>query len=137
MSRLVLALATLAWSGVVAAVPAGAGGLDPLAAHRGIHRVLLVSAPTDHDPTLVLQRAAYAAMQAGASERDLVLVEVVGQTVGARAIRQQFGLDPTFEAILVGKDGGAKLRSSTVLGADDLFPVIDAMPMRRREMKRD
>ena len=138
MPRLALSLATLAWSGLLAGmVPAGAGGPDPLAAHRWRHRVLLAAAPTARDPTLALQRAAFAAMRAGARERDLVLVEVVGETAQARAVRQRFGLDPSgFAAILVGKDGGEKLRSARALDAQQLFPVIDAMPMRQSEMKR-
>ena len=39
-----------------------------------------------------------------------------------------------FEVLLVGKDGGVKLRQETPLSVDDLFATIDAMPMRQREM---
>lgn len=37
--------------------------------------------------------------------------------------------------VLVGRDGGARLRSDEPLPACDLFARADAMPMRRREMR--
>jgi len=40
-----------------------------------------------------------------------------------------------FASILVGKDGGVKLRSNAPVSAERLSNVIDAMPMRRREMR--
>ncbi|MEL6844299.1 MAG: DUF4174 domain-containing protein, partial [Bacteroidota bacterium] len=42
-----------------------------------------------------------------------------------------------FVAILIGKDGGRKLRrEGNVLEEPDLFPLIDSMPMRQREMRQ-
>jgi hypothetical protein len=38
--------------------------------------------------------------------------------------------------LLVGKDGGVKLSSSSPLSASTLFGTIDAMPMRIDEMRR-
>ena len=50
--------------------------------------------------------------------------------------RSQYGVDPeTFVVILVGKDGGEKLRSTEVVRLEKLYGTIDAMPMRRREMR--
>ncbi|MFD2915624.1 DUF4174 domain-containing protein [Psychroserpens luteus] len=43
--------------------------------------------------------------------------------------------DKTFEVILVGLDGGEKLRQNSVLTTDKLFSLIDGMPMRRAEIK--
>ncbi|AXV17407.1 hypothetical protein CYG48_12565 [Neorhizobium sp. SOG26] len=36
-------------------------------------------------------------------------------------------------AVLVGKDGGIKLKTTDVLGESDLFGLIDRMPMRQNE----
>jgi hypothetical protein len=44
--------------------------------------------------------------------------------------------DSTFEAILVGLDGGEKLRDQQPFTLERLFAVIDAMPMRRSELRR-
>ena len=41
-----------------------------------------------------------------------------------------------FAVILIGKDGTEKYRTNTLLQTKELFAVIDAMPMRRAEMKR-
>ena len=40
-----------------------------------------------------------------------------------------------YQFILVGKDGGEKLRADTIIDTKQLFATIDAMPMRREEMK--
>lgn len=37
--------------------------------------------------------------------------------------------------ILIGKDGGVKLRKKFVVEATEIFELIDQMPMRRSEMK--
>ncbi|MEO0341702.1 MAG: DUF4174 domain-containing protein, partial [Bacteroidota bacterium] len=42
----------------------------------------------------------------------------------------------SFLFILIGKDGGVKLRSTSVVPLDDLFALIDGMPMRRAEIRR-
>ena len=45
--------------------------------------------------------------------------------------------DNSFTFILVGRDGGEKLRSSEVVSAEKLFGLIDAMPMRKDDMRRN
>jgi hypothetical protein len=42
-----------------------------------------------------------------------------------------------FYAILIGKDGSEKLRSASAIDTEKLFGTIDAMPMRRQEMKNE
>lgn len=49
---------------------------------------------------------------------------------------KKYGADPDeFTVILIGKDGFEKYRTNKVLSTDQLFSIIDAMPMRRQEMK--
>ena len=40
-----------------------------------------------------------------------------------------------FEVVLIGLDGGVKLRQTLVLSCQKLFGTIDVMPMRRAEMR--
>ena len=40
-----------------------------------------------------------------------------------------------FEVILIGLDGGVKLRQTLLLSKEKLFALIDGMPMRRQELK--
>lgn len=133
LSTTVLAVALFA----MAAFPGQAAPKsdDPLAVYRWKARVLVALAPDPNDPKLARQRQIYEAMKAGANERDLALVEAIGTSPEARALRRTFAVDAGFHAVLVGKDGGSKLASSDPLGPDQLFPLIDAMPMRQSEMR--
>lgn len=116
------------------AAPAAA---DPLSAHRGVSRLLVLSAPDAADRRLTAQRAALAAVRPDLGERDLVVVEAVGGGPDAVAVRRRLGLpSDAFRVVLVGKDGGAKITSAEPIPPGRLFATIDAMPMRRDEMGR-
>ncbi len=97
-------------------------------------RVLLLFAPNGTDPALLRQRAILAKAGPAAAERDLLAVEVIGNDPWDAGLRHKFdaGID-RFRAVLVGKDGGAKMTSAEPFEATRLFEVIDAMPMRRGE----
>lgn len=135
-----LAAAVLLTPGTEAAVP------DPLQRYTGKSRVLLVFAPGEDDPMLTEQRRILTAAAQGTGKRDLVVVEIVGTQASGpamstedapNALRKRFGVPPAaFRVVLVGKDGGAKLSEAAPIAADRLFAVVDAMPMRRREMGR-
>ncbi len=45
--------------------------------------------------------------------------------------------DENFEVILIGLDGGIKLRVSEIVTTKSLFSTIDRMPMRRSELNRN
>ena len=103
---------------------------------RWERRVLIVSAPTATDPALAEQRRILANWKTNAAARDLTVVEIVGDTVRgagdpAAALRRKYHLPATFTAILIGKDGGEKLRSAKPFPAAALEATIDAMPMRK------
>jgi hypothetical protein len=99
-------------------------------------RVLIVSAVNAGDAELAEQRRILAAWKTNAAARDLTIVEVVGDTVrgvgdSAAALRRRYHLPTAFTAILIGKDGGEKLRSAKPFPAAALEATIDAMPMRK------
>lgn len=53
-----------------------------------------------------------------------------------QALRKRFHVAPeAFAVILVGKDGGEKLRSDRPVTWERLQSTIDAMPMRQQEMR--
>jgi hypothetical protein len=135
--RTVLAALGLAAVGpVVAPGRASARGLDAL---RWRKRVVLVFAPPD-DPRVGDQRAVLARLGIAGDDRDLLLVAVQGDRVvpseeGAEALRRRYGVQAReFLVLLIGKDGGVKLRTPRVLDAGLLARTVDAMPMRRSEM---
>ncbi len=99
-------------------------------------RVLIVAAPTAGDATLAEQRRILAGWKANAAARDLSIVEIIGDQVrgasdSAAALRRKYHMPTTFTAILIGKDGGEKLRSARPFSAAALEATIDAMPMRK------
>ena len=93
----------------------------PAIAER-VGRTLIAYAPSETDAALLRQRELLRPVAAGMAERDLALVTIIGQR-------------PAFEAVLIGKDGGEKLRSMAPIPPGRLFETIDAMPMRRQEMR--
>ena len=118
---------------------------SPLQPYVDHDRVLVVSAPSTSDAELRVQEAAIAGEMGGMGERDLVVIRVVGgeakddrgRSLDAAAVRHAAGLEAgRFGAALVGKDGGVKMRRHTAIPIAELFSTIDAMPMRRQEMKR-
>jgi len=116
---------------------------------RWKHRILLVFTPHDALPSYQRQRAEWERAKDGMKERDLLWITLSpGQAASAagRAIspasqqqlRRDFGVKPgEFVVILVGLDGGTKLRAMEPVGADSLFALIDSMPMRQNELQRD
>jgi hypothetical protein len=108
-----------------------------VAAMRWERRVVLISAPSAKDAAFARQREILSRWRSEADDRDLTVVEVIGDQVSGAsdsgmALRRKYRLsDAGFTAILIGKDGGEKLRSHKPLPAARLEAVIDAMPMRQ------
>lgn len=96
---------------------------DDLAPYRWQNRILIIRAPGTTDPSYREQAAALVAAYPGLVERDL-------------RVFTAFGVE-RFSIELIGKDGGTKERRNTVLPPAELFAIIDAMPMRRAEMRRE
>ena len=69
----------------------------------------------------------------GVSERD---IEIHSYNISDSKAKQ-WKVQPSkaFTFILIGKDGGEKMRSDTVVSTQQLFAIIDAMPMRKEEIK--
>jgi hypothetical protein len=142
MSR--IAVATLV--AAIAAIALDASDASAMSNYRWKYRPLLVFADGTASAALAQQRTIVAASRTGLAERKIVVVWVIGDAVNselgpapaqsAGALRARFGASTTsFRAVLVGKDGGAKMSQSTPLDAARLFATIDAMPMRRDEMR--
>jgi hypothetical protein len=102
--------------------------------YRLTHRPVLIFADSETEPAYVEQRAALQEAVDGLVERDIVVLSDTDPADQA-PLRRLFGAEG-FEVLLIGKDGGLKLRQGEPIGVDALFAVIDAMPMRRQEMGR-
>jgi hypothetical protein len=84
-------------------------------------RLLVITAPSLKDDAYRTQAALLLPALAGLNERDFV-------------VQIQFGTT-SFSVVIIGKDGGEKLRRTTPLSSEELFAIVDAMPMRRAEMR--
>jgi Domain of unknown function (DUF4174) len=110
---------------------------DPLSRYRWTARVLVLLAADPENPDLAEQKRQIECLKDGAAERDLVIVQLPAGSAEAKVLRMQLGLgNEPFQAVLVGKDGGAKLRATKPITAPELMATIDAMPMRQDEMRR-
>jgi hypothetical protein len=108
-------------------------------------RPLLLFAPADSDPRLVETMRRIDASRCDFVDRDIVLGRIVtegtstlgGQVVDtnqARRLLSEFGIGAdSFSVVLIGKDGGEKLRVANVPDLQAIYAVIDGMPMRARE----
>ncbi len=136
------------------ALSAGASGSDVedavnLDQYQWTKRLLLAFAPTRGEPLLRELHESLVARAADVADRDLVVFEVVesgASTVSgepldaatAELLRERFHVPGgAFSVVLVGKDGGVKLERRDRTSLEEIFELIDSMPMRQREMRRD
>jgi hypothetical protein len=121
---------------------------------RECYRPLLVFAPGAGDARLAAQRDALDHDADDMMDRNVLLVPIVAGGAGGfqapldapyvvlggaemAEARRRFGVAAgSFRVVLLGEDGGVKLRSSEPVGVDRLNSLIDGMPMRRLEMQR-
>ncbi|WP_161597124.1 DUF4174 domain-containing protein [Dyadobacter flavalbus] len=72
------------------------------------------------------------------SERDIEITSVPGSARYADQWKKwKIDTSEAFTFILIGRDGGEKLRSNEMVKTNQLFGLIDAMPMRKREMESE
>lgn len=111
-------------------------------------RPLLLFAPSPNSPMYRSIPDSLSAHQDQIQERHMVIIEVFQNGLvridgksdsrrTAESFRQQFSAkEGELTAILVGKDGGLKLRQNGNLDLGKIFSIIDTMPMRQQEMRK-
>jgi hypothetical protein len=108
-----------------------------LSTHQWKDRVIVIFAPAAADANAVQQRASLEADPQAIAGRDLVVIEVIGDLPNATALRRQYGVPvDQFAVLLIGKDGGEKLRAAAPVEPSEIFRLIDSMPMRQREIRQ-
>jgi len=144
--RLALMLIVLVASTSLGSATAAAAELSD---YRWERRPLLLFAPTDSDPRVVETLGRIEASRCDFVSRDMVVGLVLtegnstldGQVINAdesqRLVNQYAIGENAFSVLLIGKDGGEKLRVTEVPDLQAIYAVIDGMPMRSREMGAD
>ena len=121
---------------------------DPLAGLRGEKRVLLLFSKSRSLSTLDRFVDLLRERRPDLEERDMVVLVTAGSdpTYSAigytslpsganRDLRRRFEPQRSgLTVVLVGKDGTEKARFRSVVDPDAIFALVDAMPMRQREI---
>jgi hypothetical protein len=104
--------------------------------YRDKNRLLLIFAPSPQDPRYLEQRRLLEGSEMELDERDLRVLEFFEDGSQAAAW-ERFEVAPgMFIAVLIGKDGDEKERFMAPANSTELFALIDRMPMRRRELRK-
>lgn len=123
------------------------GTSQDLSSHRWENRLLLILVNNIDQQVYQDQVAELSRDIAGVEDRRLIVYTIKPDefATGLKALAwtpsddlyaSNKQLDGDFEVVLVGLDGGIKLRQAELLKNDKLFAFIDAMPMRRNELRK-
>ena len=126
--RFTVPLIAMAVSGQPA--DAGADAMSPL---LGRSRPVVILSDARDDPRVARQVASLDRFKAGCDERE---IEVLREGEPDGPLRRRLGVaGHGFAVVLVGKDGSVKQVWRAPVAPSRIFALIDAMPMRRREMR--
>jgi hypothetical protein len=121
-------------------------GFDPTS-YQWKNRLLVVFVTDTEDPLFHQMVGKYQRRKPEFLDRDLRLIVVSSDDMvsmnaepfrpvdASRARELLRGGSAKKETVLVGKDGSVKLRREGTVDLEEIFALIDTMPMRRREMK--
>ena len=112
--------------------------------HQWTDRLILVLAETDQDNRLEQQVELLLANKVELHDRKLVVYQIVPDRYKnnkqkdwrrGSTLYENYSSGAPFEVILIGLDGGEKLRKAEVTDPATFFDLIDQMPMRRNELR--
>ena len=147
LKAILLAMLMVALLSVAGGRNAAATSLD-LAQFQWKNRLLFLFSPARSHPFFDGLHRALVARQAEVTDRDLVIFEILEfepsnmdaadlEPQTAQFLREKFKVSQgQFTVILIGKDGGIKLDRQNETRLEDIFSLIDSMPMRRQEMRQ-
>lgn len=119
-----------------------------LTVHRWENRMVLLLTDNGGLAKLEKQLALLDSDSTGLANRKLMVISSTPDQVkrvfpnawrkpqSASTLYKQFHRKGDFEFVLIGLDGGVKLRRTEVMDLKALYRIIDSMPMRTAEMRR-
>jgi hypothetical protein len=117
-----------------------------LAQYLWENRVLLVFSPSIQDSRFEAQVKELRQSTCDLQDRNMLVFQIInnagvinlnGSTskLEGDKFRKNYQVQRNdYRVILIGKDGGEKMRSHKVISVNEIFDEIDAMPMRQNEM---
>ena len=131
--------------GILGATPLQAADLGR---YQWEHRLLLIFAPSPSDQYVTALEKNLMAKSADVLDRDLIVYRIfeTGTSYSNRQmmppedaeyLRRRFkARSGEIRLILIGKDGGVKMAGDEKTTLQSVFDLIDTMPMRRQEMRK-
>jgi hypothetical protein len=119
-----------------------------LSDHQWKQRILLLFAPDINMAALKSQAESIRLNETAFEERDVLIFlvspeKVVGldqtlSSLDALTVYKDTGTALSYSGVvLIGKDGGVKLRNDYAVAPQKIFDLIDGMPMRRAEIRKN
>jgi len=114
--------------------------------YRWENRIIILVDREDGSKAFQKQYTALLSEESELEDRDLIVFLLKDDLVkfsngsklqiDGRGLRKELKIRPVFEGvILIGKDGGVKMREEFHVEPQKIFDLIDSMPMRQSEMK--
>lgn len=115
--------------------------------YTGKYRLIILFAPSPDDPQYQAFRDQIPNQRDEIIDRDILVFHIfetgrsrTGESFidssSAGSLRATFSINPGgFTVILIGKDGTEKWRREGRAELGEIFPLIDSMPLRQREMR--
>ena len=111
-------------------------------------RLLIISNPSNNSEKEVEQLQYLGPLDQDFTERKLLVLKLNDKTYSVlnsrettivsdpKSIKRLCLSETEFSVLLIGLDGGIKLRQDQIISREDLFAIIDGMPMRRSELSQ-
>ena len=120
---------------------------QPLADHRWNDRLILIFGSKENASLANKQVEKFQNVTEGLLDRDLLIYRINEEGVVGPKGKQDKSIanwfyehysvgKNAFQVLLIGKDGGEKLRENNLVTPEKIYALIDTMPMRRAEMRQ-
>ena len=110
-----------------------------LSDYKWKHRIIILM--NGESPKVKEQLALFTSLEKELADRDLIILRYEdGKVLDGNSKTTDMDVNsipyPDYNGLLlIGKDGGVKLKKPFVVVPNEVFALIDSMPMRRAEMK--
>lgn len=120
-----------------------------LSQYRWQNRLVLLLTNDETNPEYLQQLKIVEGDKKGVEERKIIVYRSTPNVVYTGAEKKAHNTanekiykkykksDSAFEIILIGLDGGEKLRKESCIPLEELYALIDIMPMRQAEIRRN
>jgi hypothetical protein len=107
-----------------------------LVAQQSNYRRILIFAPDSSNLSFINQNRIFQKEDSACVQRDIIVEYYVFKSKGVHFFDKYQVSTQDFTLLLIGKDGFVKLRSKEVVKPERIYALVDAMPMRKDEMRK-